>query len=257
MELSMKSLDVKSVVRHGAAVGLGLAVLGTAACSDLLGPGEGKSTTLSFRTATSAASATALNADALASYLLITGGGHTVDLQSVDVLIDQVKLERVHSGDEVDSDANEEDSDLRNEENFRTGPVTVSLPLEGGVVSPFTQALPFGSYDELQLKARSLRLVGTYDGQKFDVTVPIAAKLETRLNPPLVISSTTDRPDITILVNIPSWFKRADGSVIDPRVLLTDGTVRSDFRNRVRASFKAFKDKDRDGTDSDSDSDSR
>jgi hypothetical protein len=254
MEWIMKSFDVKSAARHGAVVGLGLVALGTAACSDILGPGTGPSTTLSFRSTTAAAaSASGLTSRGAADLLLMTGGGHTVDLQRADVLIDQVKLERMHTGDEQDSDANEEDSDLRNDETFRAGPVTVTLPLEGGSVSPFTQALPVGTYDELQLKARSLRLVGTYDGTAFDVTVPVNAKLETRLNPPLVIGATTDRPDITIAVNVRSWFTRSDGSVIDPRALATNGAVLAEFRSRVRASFRAFEDGDRDGTDSDND----
>ncbi len=242
--------NVKLGTRYGALGLVGLAVAGAVACSDSLAPGQGAGTTLTFRSSTRAA----LSGIAAPSFSVIpvTGGGHTVDVQKVDVLFADVKLERVHSGDEKDSDANEDDSDLRNEEVFKTGPVTVAIPLNGGSVSPFTQTLPVGVYDEVQMKARSLRLQGTYDGQAFDVTVPVEAKLEMRLNPPLKITATTDRPDITIDINVLSWFKGRDGAAIDPRKLLTDSSLRSDFRNRVRASLKAFKDKNRDGVDSDS-----
>ena len=242
------SHHVNSVQRYGALALIGLAVVGAAACSDVLAPGNGQGTTLTFRSSTRAPSGSV----ASLAMIPVTGGGHTVDVQKVDVLFDQVKLERVHTGDERDSDANEEDSDLRNEEVFRSGPVTIALPLDGGSVSPFTQALPVGLYDELQMKARSLRLQGTYDGQTFDVTVPVDVKLETRLNPPLNIAAATDRPDITVDVNVLSWFKASDGTVIDPRLLATDGSLRSAFRSRVRSSFRAFKDKNRDGVDSDS-----
>ncbi len=242
------SQHLKNAPRYGVLVVLGVAVIGVAACSDVLSPGGGQATTLSFRSSTRASSGSI----ASLGMIPVSGGGHTVDIQKVDVLFDQVKLERVHTGDERDSDANEADSDLRNEEVFRSGAVTVALPLDGGSVSPFTQALPVGMYDELQMKARSLRLQGTYDGQTFDVTVPLDVKLETRLNPPLAIAASTDRPDITVDINVLSWFKRSDGTVIDPRLLVTDSSQRSEFRSRVRASFRAFKDKNRDGVDSDS-----
>lgn len=246
------SQHVRNVPRLGAAVLLGLAAVGAAACSDVLTPGRGAATTVSFRSTGSTSNALIDAAPTAFSVIPVTGGGHTVDVQTVEVAFDQVKLERVHSGDERDSDATEDDSDLRSEEIFKSGPVTVTLPLSGGIVSPFTQALPAGVYDELQMKARSLRLKGTYDGTAFDVTVPVEVKLETRLSPPLTISGTTDRPDITVNVNVLSWFKNRDGSALDPRVLATDGTLRSEFRSRVKASFRAFKDKDRDGVDSDS-----
>lgn len=238
---------LSSAQRYGALGLIGLVVVGAAACSDSLAPGSGQSTTLSFRSS----ARSSLLSPVLAA-IPITGGGRTVDIQKVDVMFDQVKLERVKTGDDRDSDATEDDSDLRNEEVFRSGPVTLTLPLDGGVVSPFSQTIPAGSYDELQMKARTIRLVGTYDGQAFDVTVPLSVKLETRLNPPLTIAATTDRPDITVDVNVLSWFKDRTGTVIDPRLLATDGTVRSEFRSRVRASFRAFKDKNRDGVDSDS-----
>ena len=241
---------VRNTQRYGALGLIGLAVAGAVACSDVSAPGSGPATTLSFRTSSQPSLSTA-SAASFAT-IPITIGANTVDIQKVDVMFDEVKLERVHSGDQRDSDANEDDSDLRNEEVFRTGPVTVALPLAGGVVSPFVQALPVGEYDELQMKGRSVRLQGTYNGQVFDVTVQVPAKIEMRLRPPLKITGTTDRPDITVDINVRSWFVGRDGSVIDPRLLPTDGTLRGDFRNRIRASFKAFKDKNRDGVDSDS-----
>jgi len=241
---------VRRALRVSALGLIGITVVGAVACSDVNGPGSGPATTVSFRSSMQPSLSTA--SEAAFSMIPITGGGHTVDIQKVDIMFDEVKLERVHSGDERDSDANEDDSDLRNEEVFRTGPVTVALPLTGGIVSPFTQALPVGEYDELQMKGKSVRLQGTYDTQAFDVTVQVPVKIETRLSPPLKITGATDRPDVTVNISVLTWFKARDGSVIDPRLLATDGNLRGDFRNRVRASFKAFKDKNRDGVDSDS-----
>ena len=238
------------------------------ACSDLLGSGAIDATSISFRSARgSLLSLSAPTAQVALATVPITGGGHTIDVQSIDVTFDQVKLERVDGVDQADSDSdserdsdseNQADSDSENDadsdsdEVFRTGATTVALPLDGTTVTPFTHALPLGTYDELQMKARFMRLRGTYDGQPFDVTVPVNAKFETELEPPFVVTSDLDRPNVTVDVDWAAWFRRSDGSVIDPRLLATDATLRAAFVNRVRASLRAFKDSNRDGVDSDS-----
>lgn len=89
----------------------------------------------------------------------------------------------------------------------------------------------------------------------FDVTVPVGTEFELRLSPPLVVGSATDPVNVSINVDVASWFRSASGAVVDPRSLATNSTLRSEFRSRVRASFRAFEDDDRDGDESDSDSD--
>jgi hypothetical protein len=224
--------------------------LGTAACTDLLGGGN-ETATISFRALTATRLALA-SADAPTAALVVpvTAGGHTVDVQQVDLLVEKVKLERVHVDGEEDSDSeNEADSDSDNDETFRDGPVTIALPISGGLVSPFSQTVPAGTYDEMQLKVQYVRVGGTYDGQAFDVTTPVNAKVETHLNPPLVVSSAVDNPNVTVNVDVLSWFQ-SNGAVIDPRQLATNTQLASAFRSRVRASFRALKDNNQDGEDS-------
>jgi hypothetical protein len=231
------------------------ALVGVAACSDLMGNKNGEPTTLTFRSTGGARASVGVAGVAGVSLAAIpvTGNGHTVDVQQVDATFDKVKLERVHRSGEEDSDAeNEQDSDSKNDEAFGASNITVALPLDSGSVSPITQEIPAGTYDELQLRARALRVRGTYDGQVFDVTVPVNAKIETKLEPPFTVTSSTDRPNITVKIEVPAWFRNADGSVVDPRRLTTDESQRQAFVKRVRASFRSFKDKDRDGVDSDS-----
>jgi hypothetical protein len=229
------------------------------ACDDSIGSGSSDETSITFRTVNGGASS--LTSAALAS-IPVTGGGHTIDVQQVDLLFDRIKLERVHgrsdrdsddSGDgNGDSDSDSEDSDERNDSPFRAGATTVTLPLGGGTVSPISQLIPEGLYDELQMDARYARIRGTYDGAPFDVTIPVNAKIETDIDPPFSPTDALGTPNITVNVDVLSWFKNPDGSVLDPRRLATDPSLRAAFRNRVRASFRALEDSNKDGRDSDS-----
>lgn len=249
--MTQQSTSTRTIARMSA-VALVAVALGTAACSDLLGS-DSETATISFRALAGArASLAAASAPAAANAIPVTAGGHTVDVQQVDLVVEKVKLERVHAAGEEDSDSESEtDSDSDNDETFRDGPVTISLPITGGLVSPFSQTVPAGTYDELQMKIAFARVRGTYDGQAFDITVPVNEKLETALHPPLVVSSGVDNPNVTVNVDVLSWFQ-SGGTVIDPRQLSTNASLASAFRSRVKASLRALKDNNHDGEDSDS-----
>lgn len=227
-----------------------------AACSDVLGSDEAGPTTISFRAVSGTGAAASTIGGASLSVVPVTGGGHTVDLTSVDVLFDEVTLESANDVDDGDSEE-DSDSDGRGNQRFRAGATTVSLPLNGTMVTPLTQLIPAGTYDGIELDAAFVRLRGTYDGQPFDVTVPVNAEIEADFEPPFVVDSDDDRPNITVNVNVLSWFRDANGTVIDPRRLAVDANLRAAFLNRIRASFRALEDEDRDGDEQDSDSDSR
>lgn len=237
-------------------VALVLAVgLGAAGCEGLLGAREGAPVSLSF----SASRATpALGLGVSAALIPVSGGGHTVDLQLVQVEFSEVVLERAEGAFGGDSDGDSEadsDSDGPGNERFRQSGVTVDLPLSGGVVTPITTTLPAGTYEEIEMDVARLRLRGTYDGQSFDVTLPVDAELEMDFSPPFVVDSDDDRLNLTVTIDALGWFRNADGSVVDPRALATDADLRARFVSRVRASFRAFEDSDRDADDADSDSD--
>jgi hypothetical protein len=222
----------------------------TAACSDLTGNRRGEAS-VSFQAAGAGSGARSVAADL--STVPITDGVHTIDLQSIDFTISEVVFERAdgQAGDDDDSDT---DSDSEGSHNRRvhSGSMTVSMPLAGGVITPFSGDLSAGTYDRVELDVEFVRLRGTYDGQAFDVTVPVQRELELRLSPPLVVDGTGS-PNVTVKIDFSSWL-RANGAVIDPRSL-NSATAMSQFRDRVKASFRALEDSDRDGDDSDSDSD--
>ena len=224
---------------------------GLTACENLSGSEARRDASVSFHVA-STASLSASPAD----LLLITEGSHTLDLQSVDVVVDEVTFERLNGQPDDDDDSEtDSDSDGGHNARVRVGSATVALPLEGGVITPFNGSLPEGQYDRLELDVEFARLRGTYDGQAFDVTVPIQAEYELELVPPLVVAANSTAPNVTVNLDIAQWLRTSTGALIDPLRLQTDAEYRAEFVRRIRASIHAMEDSDRDGDESDSDSD--
>lgn len=236
-------------------LGLVLAVvLGATGCESILGARDGAPVSLSF-TAPRAGTSASLRA----ALIPITGGGRTLDVQQIEVGFSEVVLERAEGGFGGDSDGDSDsdsDSDGAGNEHFRSGAVTVNLPLEGGLITPITTTLPAGFYEELEMDVAQVRIRGTFDGQAFDVNVPVDAELEMEFNPPFEVTAEANQLNLTVSINALAWFRNPDGSVIDPRELTSNSELRSRLVSRIRASFKAFEDSDRDADDADSDSDS-
>lgn len=250
-------MDIRIMTGSGARAAAGaiaaIALLG--ACAELIGGAGRRPASVSFHVPAAGSSLAAS-----ASLVPVTGGGHTVDVTSIDVVLSEVTFERADAtGGDADSDDSDADSDSdgAHNEQVRVGASTVALPLAGGVVTPFTGTIPNGTYDGLELDVEFLRIRGTYDGQAFDVTLPVNAEVELDIVPPLVVSGNGDPVNVTVNVDALSWFRTADGAVVDPRRLQTDATYRAAFIARIRASLRATEDSDRDGDEADSDSDDR
>ena len=233
------------------------AALMLGACADATGTGGATArTSVSFQAARTTAGSTG-NASLAAAVIPVTEGGHTLDVTSAEVVVSRVTLKP--AGDsafsEGDSD-NESDSDRKDAATVRMGATTIALPLDSGVITPFTSQVPQGTYNRLRLDADFLRVKGTYDGQAFDVTLPVNLHLQLRIDPPLVVGSATDSANVTVNVNVPQWFVR-NGTVLDPRTLQSDRSLLNSVRNAIRASFHAYKDRDHDGRDHDDDDSDR
>lgn len=232
-----------------------IALLPVAAC-DTLGLGDDASVSMSFA---GARPGTTIQNSVLESDP-ITVGGNTLDLQNIDVVFDEIVLERAEHEEGGDSDGEsdaESDSDGSANEKLRRGPFTLAIPVNGGVITPINESIPSGSYEKVEMDVSSVRVRGTYNGQAFDVTLPVNSELELEFANDFVVDDETDRLNVTIAINFANWFRSSTGSLIDPRTAATDASVRAAIVNRIRASFKAFEDSDKDADDQDSDSDSR
>jgi len=179
----------------------------------------------------------------------ITKNGHTLDLTQVTIVVERAQLKR-QSHDACTGDDDERDSRWggRAEScaSVKIGPTFVDLPLDTGVVTLPMDLIPAGTYSEIEFRVSLARLTGTFDGHAFDVTVPVNAKSEIEFTTPLVVKDSTPT-SITINVPIASWLSNPDGSLVDPRQLLTSTTLSAAVRARISASFRAFQDDDHDG----------
>ena len=234
-----------------------LGVVPLFAC-DAIGLGGDQALTLSFVVPGASVGNSAVRSAALLVDTL-SGGGHVIDVHNVVVTFDRVVLERVGTDDKGDSDRDSDtegaDSDREGNERLRSGPIMINLPLRGGIITPITDEVPNGDYDQLELKMSQIRFVGTFDGQGFDVVLPLRTELDIQLEPPFSVDANTDRLNVTIVVDALSWFRDFQGRLVDPRLINTNSSVRAFLLSRVKNAFRAFEDSDKDADDKDSDSD--
>lgn len=217
--------------------------IGSASCSDSTGTRAGTNQlgfTLANRTGATAA---------LAALVPTTVGGHTLDLTAVTVTVGRAELKRTAST--ACEDENSDDDHGHDDANCseaHTGPLSIDLPTDGSLVTVPANAIPAGTYREVEVRLSFIRFKGTFDGQAFDVTVQSNAKAEIEFATPLVVA---DASPTTVTVNLPviAWLTNTDGSLVDPRTIATSQTVMAAVRQRIAASVRAFEDRDHDGKD--------
>ncbi|MBI4544363.1 MAG: hypothetical protein HY703_04125 [Gemmatimonadetes bacterium] len=257
-----------------------LAVLAAAAVllpacgdDDGTGPDGPRSASLSFTVPRPGGSAP----PGFASLVPVTdAAGRVLNIDSVQVVLAEVELERADDPSDCDSSGRGNPCD-----EFEAGPVLVSLPVNGGVITAFQEEIPPGTYDELELEieepeendaatqafrtrhpswpiSASVHVKGTFDAndgkgpQPVNVFIQGEGEIERKLQPPFVVATgTTGTLNVTVAVDVASWFRNSDGSLIDPRALAADGNLRDRVEENIKRSFRAFKDADRDGDDKD------
>ena len=185
----------------------------------------------------------------------------TLVLASVEIVLREIELKRLEVA-ECDVDPEPEGC-----EEFEAGPVLVSLPLGAGTDSAFALDIPPGTYTELEFDVhkvsdsdeedaafrqahptfvdKSIRVAGTFNGQAFVFESDLDVEQELDLSPALVIEDATTQTNITILVEIDSWFRDGLGGLIDP------ATANKGFDNEsvVKENIKNAMDEDEDGSD--------
>lgn len=216
-------------------------------CSNSVDIGANAPTQLSFTTSSAAAS------NASAALVPITNGGHTLDLTQVTLTMTRAELKRVSSDgcrgdDEGDDEQGATPPTMEDCAEVKVGPTSVDLPLTGGLVTLPANAIPAGTFHQLELRVSSVRLKGTFDTKAFDVTLLVNAHGEIEFATPLVVADGTPT-SITINVPVSTWLVNPDGSLIDPSTIPTSPSLLTTLRDRVAASFRAFEDEDHDGRD--------
>ena len=239
----LEKLGVARYTAVAATFAAGLALTACAGSSDLAPRGSAQ---IAF---TSNASL-----GASAATIPVSSGGHTLDLTQVTLSIARIELKRAVtnacSDDALHDDGGDDSVHTGVEDcaELKVGPATVDLPLSGGMVTLPANALPAGTFRELELRLSQVELKGTFDGQAFDVTLPVDVHGEIELSTPL---SVVDGTPTAITINVPvnNWLTNPDGSLVDPRTIAPNSTLLDQVRGRIRASLRAFEDEDHDGHD--------
>ena len=240
----------------------------TAACSDSepMSPAgaTGGAVTLSISTGSPTAPAPAPG-----FFSVVYGdGSNTLEMSSVRLVVREIELER-QSDESCDTHVEGVDDTC---ESFKTGPVLVDFPT-GATAEAFVTitGVPAGVYDEVEFNIHkpssglpddapflqahpdyaeiSIRVEGQYNGTAFTYESDLMDNQEIQLTPALDIADGAPATNVTLRLDIGTWFRAADGSLVDPDSANKGGENESIVANNIKASIDAFEDRDRDGTE--------
>jgi len=202
------------------------------------------------------------------------------DSDDVEEPEDSVEHSAVHDPADVDNDDHDqgEDHDDQGEDQdeesgcapIKAGPALVDLPLDGTTKVVLDALVPAGTYTRLQAKldavdsddngagdflaahpefaGLSVKVVGVFTdagGTNLALTFTsgLRAVMNMRFDSPVTVGAGTT--NLTIDVDVSSWFKDAAGAIIDP----TSSENQHAIERNIRASLRAFRDDNHDGDD--------
>jgi hypothetical protein len=246
-------------------IGVVLALAGSvvlSACSDPTNLELKGGVAVSFATRSPAPSAPALT-PAVALDDTIIGGTDTLIVTRAQVVLREIELKRLET---ADCDVEPEPAGC---EEVEVGPVLVDLPLVPGAEQQFSVEIPTGTYTRIDFEVhkvgndpedlaflaqhpefaeKSIRVEGTFNSQAFLFESDLDVEQEIDLQPPMLLAENTNT-NVTIFVEIDTWFRDQDGTLVDPATANKGGPNESDVKNNIQNSLKAFEDPDGDGLD--------
>jgi len=217
---------------------------------------------------TTIGSAAASATPGIVADLIVSGTGGSVRITSAQMTLSHIKLasdtacaadddEREHAdsnetaADTNETDADHDDGDDNDEhecEPIRVDPVQVNLPLDGTTQVILDAMVPAGSYLGLRAKLERVNVVGVFTDaggtdHAFTFTSDAHAHVSVDFASPMAVSASTT--NLTIDVDVASWFKDASGAILDP----SNAENQEAIEHAIRASFHAFQDDNHDGDD--------
>jgi hypothetical protein len=155
---------------------------------------------------------------------------------------------------------------------IEVGPELVDLPLTPGTTQQFDVDIPPGMYSRIDFEVHkvesgdsldnafialhpefdglSIRVLGTFNNQSFVYETDLDVEQELDLVPALTVIEEGD-VNVTIRVDIDTWFRTAGGVLIDPATANKGGVNEGEVKDNIKTSLKAFEDDDRDGDETD------
>ncbi|MFN2398940.1 MAG: hypothetical protein ABR543_09935 [Gemmatimonadaceae bacterium] len=195
--------------------------------------------------------------------MTISDAQGTLVITRAQIVLGEIELKRTSAA-ECPNHSGSGDDDCAE---IEAGPLLVDVPVGGGFSATVAVAVPAGTYRELELEIEdadddevagvafldanpafrevSIRVEGTYNGQPFVFTSALEAEHEIEFATPLVVGS--DGLDITINVDLSSWFRTPGGALLDPVTANVGGRNADLVTRNIIDSFDAFEDDDHDG----------
>lgn len=179
-------------------------------------------------------------------------------IDSARILVRSIKLHHVNDMDSMD---------------FRSDSFVLTLDPDDPTREVALSEIPFGVYDKFSFKIHkpeddetpsdpdfkegnsgderySVILNGSYNGEPFEFKFSKSYKQRVDLNPDLVIDENSPGTiNVTLEVDLNSWFIDEDGNFIDP----TGEEADEEIEDAIKRSFRMFKDNDHDGEEDDDD----
>lgn len=242
------------------------AALGLAACSDPTELALRGGVAVSFATRNPAV--TPAPAFDLAAALDDTTvvGADTLIITSAEVVFREIELKAAET---ADCDVEPEPAGC---EEITVGPHLVALPLTLGAEQRFSLEIPAGEYTRIDFEVHklsdsdpgdatllaqhpefadlSIRLLGTFNGSAFTFESDLDVEQELELLPSLTVVEDAT-VNVTVRVDVGTWFRLSGGSLIDPATANKGGPNESEVKQSIKDSFHAFEDDDRDGDETD------
>jgi hypothetical protein len=213
----------------------------------------------------------ATTAEATAAGLEQSDGAHTLVISSVELVVRRIELSRADTtcSDDDDDDDNDHWRRFADCEELKLGPVLGNVPLDGAVERVFAVQLPEGSYRGVELQIHkpslgnesdltflrdhpllegvSILVEGTFDGDAFTFVQRVEAKERYALDPPLLVNADSEPTNLTIHLDVSTWFLDSGGGLVDPVSANRGGANEAKVRRSILESLNAFTDDDRDG----------
>jgi hypothetical protein len=241
-----------------------------AACGDSTAPESPTRLTLSVTAPDRGIQASAVPGLQLA--VTQTDGENTLVLDRVALVLRQIELKRALAVD-CDNEGSGSEDDC---EEFETGPLVLEIPTNGAVTQVVAIDVPPDLYDELEFDVHkpgddspedvaflqahpefvdvSVLVEGSWNGQAFSFTQDLNEEQEIDLAPPLEVTADSGPANLTLEIDISTWFARSDGTLIDPSTANKGEPNEGLVEANIRRSIAAFEDDDKDG-DRDDDKD--
>lgn len=187
--------------------------------------------------------------DLSANVIIEDDQGNTLDISAVQMVLDQVEFRRTSGEGCVDS-TSRDDGDSCAE--LAVEPSVLDLPVDSDpittqpiAVEPGTyEALEFdlhlaapGDVDNLALLGGSVRIEGNFNGTLLqEALFDPEGEVELVLEDPIELEEGSSS-GMTLTVDVASWFRAEDGTVIDPTAAAQDPELSQQVADRIMDSF--------------------